>query len=450
MIFLIVLYIIFILFVFFFVKKNYRLLGYDRYDVLLPVNVMLFFSVLGVPYMFYIIEDPSVIYTPINPLDVNDLLIKFIVLQVLCILFFIIGIKSFWNQILGGILGKIDYIQIIPGKNLLILLSVIFYGLFLYNIRSLQLDNIFQIFINRNENISKLGYIYYTQQVIAYYILYLYLLKDKLNLTQKINLGIFFIAFLLSSLLAGGRTQIVYLMIFSFIVLKTKKQFTIKQILKPKYIISAGILLLIIIILPKFRGNAAWKNEEVVEVITSNDDDSYKSYQLLSDISGLDRYLFVIDMFDKHILWYGKGYTDVVKILLHPIVRGDINKVPKGDDGLYLAVMSNEKRFIYEPYRVDDDYMTSFPPGNYAAYMNFGAVGLLFAYFLIGGIANVLYKGCGKGRFEYIYFYTLFISGSIAFSNISILTTVINMITLIILFFIIRIFNPGNIKLQKQ
>jgi hypothetical protein len=450
MIFIIILYIIFILFVFFFVKKHYRFLGYDRYDVLIPVNVMLFFSALTVPYMFYIVKDPTIIYTPIDPLDVNDLLIKFIVLQVLCIIFFIIGTKSFWNRIFGTIIGKIDHINIIPGKNLLILLSIIFYILFLYNIRSLQLDNIFQIFINRNENISKLGYLYYTQQIIAYYVLYLYLLKDKLNLSQKISLGVFFFAFLLSSLVAGGRTQIVYLLIFCFIVLQAKKQFTIKQILKPKYIFAVGIFFLIIIILPKFRGNAAWKNEGVVEVITSSDDDSYKTHQLFSDISGLDRYLFVMDMFDKHVLWYGKSYTDVGKILLHPIIRGDINKVPKGDDGLYLAVMSNEKRFIYEPYRVDDDYMTSYPPGNYAAYMNFGAVGLLLAYFFIGGIANVLYKGCRKGRFEYIYFYTLFISGSIAFSNISILTIIINLVTLIILFFIIRIFNPGNIKLEEK
>ncbi|MFZ4930005.1 O-antigen polymerase [Chryseobacterium sp. Mn2064] len=450
MTFIIILYIIFILGVFFFAKKNYRILGYEKYDALLPINIMLFFSALTVPYMFYIINDPGIIYTPINPLDVNDLLLKFIILQVLSIISFMIGMRSFWSKILGNITANLDHIQIKSGKNLILMLSIVFYALFLYNIKSLNLQSIFEIFINRNEIVSKLGYIYYVQQIIGYYVIYLYLIKDRLNLVQKISLGAFFAAFLMSSLLSGGRTQIVYLLVFCFIVLQAKKQFTIKQVLKPKYLVSAGILFLVIIVIPKFRGGAVWRNEGVVDIITSQDDDSYKSYQLVSDISGLDRYLFIIDMFDKNVLWYGKSYEDIFKILLHPIVRGSIDKLPKGDDGLYLAVMSYEKRFIYEPsYRIDDDYKTSYPPGNYAAYMNFGEIGLLITYFLIGGIANVLYKGCAKGRFKYIYFYTLFISGSIAFSNMIILNFVINIITLFIVFVLVRIFSPGNVKLQK-
>lgn len=449
MIFFIILYIVFILFIFLFVRKHYKILGYEKYDFLLPVNVLLFFSVLGIPYMFYIVEHPEVIYTPINLSNLNDLLFKYIILHVFCILFFIAGTVSFWRKFLSSVIGKLDTIVVIPGKNLIFLLSAMFYILFIYNFKSLQLDNLFQIFINRNENISKLGYIYFTQQIIGYYVLYLYLLRGRLTLVQKINLGIFFITFLMSSLLTGGRTQIAYMLIFCFIVIQIKNPISLKQFLKPKYLLLAGLFFSVIYIIPKFRGTAAWNNEGLVSVLTTKDENSYQSHQLLSDMSGLDRYLFVIDMFDKNELWYGQGYLDVVKILLHPIVRGDISKLPKGDDGLYLAVMSYEKRFINKPYRVDDDYMTSFPPGNYAAYMNFGAIGLLTAYFLLGGIANALYIGCKKGRFKYIYFYTLFISGSIAFSNIALLNIIINSITLVIVFVIIRIFSPGNIKLQR-
>ncbi|PTT34387.1 hypothetical protein DBR28_13645, partial [Chryseobacterium sp. HMWF028] len=318
------------------------------------------------------------------------------------------GTVSFWKKFLSSAIGELDVIVVTPGKNLIFLLSIIFYMLFVYNMKSLQIDNLFQIFIKRNENISKLGYIYFTQQIVGYYVLYLYLLKDKLNTVQKINWGVFFIAFLISSLLTGGRTQIAYMLVFCFIVIQIKKPISIKQFLKPKYLVFAGLFLSVMYIIPKFRGTAAWNNEGLVSVLTTKDDNSYQSHQLMSDLSGLDRYLFVMDMFDRHGFWYGEGYMDVVKILLHPFVRGDINKLPKGDDGLYLAVMSYEKRYIDKPYRVDDDYMTSFPPGNYAAYMNFGAIGLLIAYFLLGGIANTLYEGCKKGRFKYIYFYTLF------------------------------------------
>lgn len=434
---------------FFFFRKNYKLFGYEKYDVLLPINIILFFSVLGIPYMFYIVKHPDVIYTPVNLNNLDNLLLKYILLHAGCILFFIFGTVSFWKKILSSVIGELDIITIKPNKNLLLLLSIIFYLLFVYNFKSLQLDNIFQIFINRNENISKLGYVYYTQQIIGYYVLYLYLLRGKLNLVQKINLGIFFIIFLLSSLLTGGRTQIAYLLIFSLIVIQIKRPISIKQFLKPKYLVFAGLFLSVMYIIPKFRGTAAWNNDGLVSVLTTKDENSYKSYQLMSDLSGLDRYLFVIDMFDKNGFWYGEGYMDVAKILIHPFIRGDISKLPKGDDGLYLAVMSYEKRYIDKPFRVDDDYMTSFPVGNYAAYMNFGMIGLLIAYFLLGGIANTLYQGCKKGRFKYIYFYTLFISGSIAFSNIGLLNIIINSITLLIVFVIIRIFSPGNVKLQK-
>jgi|GEM_PF-4157375 len=449
MTFFIILYIIFLTLVFFFFKKNHRLFGYEKYDFLLPINIILFFSVLATPYMFYIVKHPDVIYTPVDTDNLDNLLFKYILLHIGCIIFFIIGTVSFMKKMLSSLIGKLDIITVGQSKNLLFLLSIIFYLLSVYNFKSLQLDNLFQIFINRNENISKLGYIYFTQQVIGYYVLYLYLLRDRLNLVQKINLGAFFITFLLSSLLTGGRTQILYMLIFCFIVIQIKRPASIKQFFKPKYILLIALFFGVMYIIPKFRGTAAWNNEGLVSVMTTKDENSYQSYQLLSDMSGLDRYLFIIDMFDRHGFWYGEGYVDVVKILLHPIIRSDVSKLPKGDDGLYLAVMSNEKRFIDKPYRVDDDYMTSFPVGNYAAYMNFGAIGLLIAYFLLGGIANTLYQGCKKGRFKYIYFYTLFISGSVAFSNIGFLNIIINSITLVIVFVIIRIFSPGNIKLQR-
>ena len=400
--------------------------------------------------MYVIVGNPAIIYTNIDPNDVDGLLIKYIFLQLFSIIIFIIGAKSFWYRIFSNFIESFDIVVVKHNRNILLILSVLFYILFFYNIKSLDLDSIFQIFTNRNENVSRLGYVYYTQQIIGYYVLYLFLLKDKFRGLQKLNLVLFFVAFLIASLLTGGRTQIIYILIFCLIVIQSKRRISFKQIFKLKYIFVATFLLSIIYIIPKFRGNAAWNNESVESILTTKDSESYSSSQLLADLSGLDRYLFVIDMFDKNTLWYGKGYLDVVKILAHPITRSDINYLPKGDDGLYLAVMSYERKFISEPYRVDDLYKTSYPPGNYAAYMNFGAIGLLFAYFFLGGIANTFYMGCRKGRFKYIYFYTLFIGGSLAFSNIGILNVIINIITLLLVFIIIKILNPANVKFLKQ
>ena len=450
MIFLVTFYLLFLILLFFFTKKNYKLFGYKQYNILFPINILLLFSALAVPYMYIIISNPTIIYTSIDPNDVDGLLFKYIILQTFSIILFIIGAKSFWYRAFSNFMGSFDNVVVKHNRNILVILSVLFYILFYYNIKSLDLDNIFQIFVNRNENVSKLGYVYYAQQIIGYYVLYLFLLKDKFRGLQKINLVLFFIALLIASLLTGGRTQIIYILIFCFIVIQSKRQISFKQIFKFKYIFVATLLLSIIYIIPKFRGNAAGNNESVESVLTTKDDQSYKSSQLLADLSGLDRYLFVIDMFDKNTLWYGEGYLDIVKILAHPFTGSDINDVPKGDDGLYLAVMSYERKFISKPYRVDDLYKTSYPPGNYAAYMNFGIIGLLFSFYFLGGIANTFYMGCRKGRFKYIYFYTLFIGGSLAFSNNSILNVIINIMTLLIVLLIIKILNPANVKFIKQ
>lgn len=451
MILIVIFYFIFICATFFFVKRNYALLGYKEYSIVNPINIVLLYSLIGIPYMFYIIFDPSLIYTPIAAYDLDYLIVKYISIQVFLIFFFIIGGLSVIHDVLKFYLNKLDKITVINTNYLLTFLLLTFYLLFIYNQKQIKVSDIFEIFLTRGDTVSKLGYIFYVQQLIAYYVLYVVINREKLSLFLKLNLLLFFAMFLFSSLISGGRTQIVYLFVFGFLVMSNKNKDLIKNIFKPKYLLMIVFFGVIFFVLPKLR-NANVLSDGLMSLVTTREDDvnNYKFHQLLSDLSGLDRYLFVIDIFDKNRLWLGDGYADIFRILLYPILGPEyFDFLPKGDDGLYLAVMSNENRFLFETFRVDDEYKTSFPPGNYAAYMNFGVVGLIVAYYLLGAIAKALFLGCEKNRFKYIYFYTLFISGSIAFSNICILSTIINGITLFALFIIVLIISPRAIKILK-
>lgn len=417
---------------FFLTKRNYKLLGYEKYSLFNPINIILLYSFVSVPHIFYLLKGEYNLYTPVPFLEVDSTLHKYIFFQIISIILFIIGTKSYLNTVFKHYFQKIDSICSNNLFGVLNLLLVLFYVLFIINLGKIDFASLYLIFIDRNKISAELGFAYRIQQVLGYLIIFLFLNKDKLQFKHKIIFSFFLLTFFMSSLLSGGRTQIVYILFFILITLNNKNNWSISTFLKPKYLVLMALVLATMIILPKLRTSDVVEGNYIEALTKKSNTGDYDNMSILSDISGLDRYLFVIYIFDKNGYWLGDGYMDIWRIVKYNLLGGDfVEFLPKGDDGLYLARMSYENRYV-EPHRVPDDYLTSFPTGNYFAYMNFGPIGLFIAFFLLGAISKMLYDGIVKNRFNYIYFYTLFASGSIAFSNLSVLNFIFNIATLLI------------------
>lgn len=439
---IIIFHVIFLIGVIEFYRISYKKFGYERYDLFNPINVIALFSLLAVPHMFLIAQDPAILYTSITHDKVNNLLIKYIYLHSLCIVLFIWAGNTAICSIVKKILSKFNWIKIKHSSRVVYIMVVLYLTVLIRNFTSLEISTtVLEIFYNRSDSATKIGYYFNIQQVLALFILFLFLKnRNKLSFF-KLKFIAFSIIALLGSLLLGGRTQFLYILIFNVFTYTTltSKEVGIRFFLKSRIVVPFILTLIMLLVIPSLR--TPTNVEQGVENLNISEEYSSNIETVLADMSGLDRYLFVIEWFDEYGYWWGKGYLDLIPSL---IPRSWAPDKPPGDDGLYLNLMSNDKKYIVPPLKPDDFYKTSYPPGNYAAYMNFGPLGLLLGYIFLGALVKAFYDGANQKKFRFVYCYNMFLCGSIGLSNLSILNLLLNLAALFAVYllyiFFIKIF----------
>lgn len=418
------------------IKKPYWF-GYSEDRLFTPIKVYIVLALIGVPHMLMIANKPEeVIYTTINFKIIDELLVKYILLFDAGIILFILGGLSNISFLSTAILKLFQKEKFtINIKGFYILLFFYFF-IFYRNISQLNLaTSIFSIFYERGDNYQKIGYFYLFQQVLASFVYYNFIkLKPQIKHFWGFQIFIFSIFALLGTLLLGGRTSILYLVIFvTFTVDVISLKLSLKSFLRKDIILGFSFIALLFIIIPILRTPS---NTEAgidgIDKIDYSNELSNSSSSVVADLSGLDRYLFILDVFSsEERLWEGQSYLDLLKII-NPFI--DKTTRPPGDDGTYLSTISYKEIYMRPPAKPSELNRISYPSGNFTMYMNFGFIGYLLGIYLLGIIIKILYNLALMKQFNYIFLYNTFISGSIGLSNLGVLAFILNIYTLILLF----------------
>lgn len=126
--------------------------------------------------------------------------------------------------------------------------------------------------------------------------------------------------------------------------------------------------------------------------------------RLLSNLSYIDTYIFIIHYFQNNDFWYGVGYLDLVQRIF-PIYN--LTTPPPIDDGMYI-------RTLFEGWQAkpsmsaENLYKSSWPPETFGAgYLNFGILGVIFFSLIKGLVTGVFYRIAKINKFEPISLFAM-------------------------------------------
>jgi hypothetical protein len=154
--------------------------------------------------------------------------------------------------------------------------------------------------------------------------------------------------------------------------------------------------------------------------------------RISSQLSGLDRGVVIVSYFTPERLWWGRSYLDLPAA---PIPRALLPDKPPVDDGVYVTALAlgNEVRPSLPARQLP---ATSWPPGNWILYMNFGVPGYLLGMFLTGVVIGVAYRymrRCDFSPFS-IYLYGYSVMGGVAFSNYNLVQLMVTVAMAVLVF----------------
>lgn len=416
--------------------KKPKWFGYSEDRLFSPIKVYIMLALIGVPHMILIASRPEeVIYTTVNFKIIDELLLKYIILFDAGVILFILGGLSEITFLSTAILKFFQRDKLTINIKGFYLFLLFYFLIFFRNISQLDLaTSIFSIFYERGDNYQKIGYFYLFQQVLASFIYYNFIrLKPQIKYFWGLQIFVFSLFALLGTLLLGGRTSILYLVIFiAFTVDIVSLKLSLKSFFRRNVILGFAFIGLLFVIIPILRTPSNTEaGIDSIDKIDYSNELSTSSSSIVADLSGLDRYLFILDVFSsQERLWNGQSYLDLLKII-NPFI--DKTTRPPGDDGTYLSTISYKEVYMRPPAKPSELNRISYPSGNFTMYMNFGFIGYLIGIYFLGIIIKVLYNLATMKYFNYMFLYNTFISGSIGLSNLGVLAFILNIYALILL-----------------
>ncbi len=269
----------------------------------------------------------------------------------------------------------------------------------------------------------------------------------KNNMLKKIILiSLVLFTFIILTTL-GGRKSSLEFVIFCIIIWNYKIG-KIKN-LKKKILLLSPLAIFYMIAIPILRTSQdimgyitdiGGFSKEVLSNLTS----------IITEVSYVGHYLFIINYFDNHEFWLGKTFKDLFFVV---IPRSFYPDKPPVDDGVYVKSLVEGMNIAPNaPYTTL--YKSSLPPETFGnMYLNFGFIGVLIGMFLLGLIFRQSYEYMIKN--EYNLFSILIYANiiiSFQLSNLRITQFFSDLLLYMILFsvfFTFKIYKNNNLS-QKR
>ena len=182
-----------------------------------------------------------------------------------------------------------------------------------------------------------------------------------------------------------------------------KKKISIKDIIKPKYIILFVIVLILAMTALSRRTGASNQSFTMMNSLEA----------LVNEYNRVDRDIFSYSYFRSHSRWHGRSYLNILYMFIPSKIWP--NK-PVTDDGLFLMNLILGRKVDPTMGRLDMDLTIGSVPftSQGLAYANFGVIGIIFAGYLTGKLFRFSYKKVNETNSTtttLIYFYVIYIFG---------------------------------------
>jgi hypothetical protein len=229
----------------------------------------------------------------------------------------------------------------------------------------------------------------------------------------------------------GGRSGAVTLVLYAFMTAHYGVHW-FRRFLTRWTVLIGGVLFLFITVMPLFRtANAFEAYTARPSLLLSNLGSAFD--RISFQMSGLDRGLVIVSYFTPERLWGGRSYID---LLSAPIPRRTFPDKPPVDEGVYVTALAIGREVRPSmPARALPS--TSWPPGNWVLYMNFGVLGYLVGMYLTGIGIRASYRYMWASGFSplSIYLYGYSVLGGVGLSNYTIIQGIVT-ITMAVLVFV--------------
>lgn len=246
----------------------------------------------------------------------------------------------------------------------------------------------------------------------------------------------------------GGRKSSIEFVIFCIIIWNYKIG-TIKKV-KRKIIFISPLFIFYMIAVPILRTNQnllSYINDlgSFVKDVFSN------VTSIITEISYVGHYLFIMEHFKENNFWLGKTFTDLFFVVVPRSIYPD---KPPVDDGVYIkSLVEGMSVEPNTPYRLL--YQSSLPPETFGnMYLNFGVLGIIIGMFLLGLIYKKAYDymlETNHSLFSILIYANIIISFQL--SNLRITQLVSDVFLYVIIFgvfFTFDLYKKDNLPSQKE
>ena len=408
-------------------------------DPFSPLTLLTLLGLLNIPYMVLLAFDVDAVsidvkYSPWVH-DIPAAVAKSAFLIALGFLAQVMGLFSSLSVALAArmpVLGA-PRLSLQRCRRAILLAGMVGLGVYLWYIQRIGgLRYLWSVLYLRAILQQGLAYYFYLYSILLTFacLLAVYLLRFRRTPTRYLFavVAVLGVAFVLGS--TGGRTPVVSLvlaalMVYHYAVRRLENIFTARNA------VLGVVMLLFVVVMPLFRAGGATARYTadpsllVDEVMLSLESTA-------SGLSGLDRVLVTQSYFSVDKIWWGASYMD---LLYAPIPRSIFPDKPPVDDGVYVKTIA--EGWEVRPSRPARELsLTSWPMGNFMAFINFWYPGYLLTMFLSGAIIGAAYRYMQRSDYsaDTIYIYNFVIRGGVSVSNYGIVHMVIT-ITMVSLFF---------------
>ncbi|XCA84087.1 O-antigen polymerase [Exiguobacterium mexicanum] len=223
----------------------------------------------------------------------------------------------------------------------------------------------------------------------------------------------------------GGRKSTLFIIIFILLI----SNYSIKKVrfLSPKVVLSIFVGSVYFVTVPILRSSGGFFEN------ISNLGQSMSSSltNLFLGLSYIDHYVLILNNFNLSNFWLGKSFLDM---FFAPIPSFIFPNKPPIDDGMYIRSIAEGWEVTPNSSRLDL-FQSSWPPETFGVmYLNFGIVGIILGFFLLGYIYQKMYNAMLSSNYSFfsIYLYG-FVVLNFEFSNLRIvqLLTILSVILIL-------------------
>ncbi len=411
----------------------------NKLPIFHPAKIIsVIYFIYSVPFLAIAVIDHNLVVNDLVVLkysdNINDLIVKYILYQLIGIIFLFIGVfipmkkkKSKMRFII--LKGKETYKATFRKFLFFIVLG---YITFLYVVINSNGITGLILMMESGGSIGLTQFVIF--QNICLFISAIYLMKSfSLGKVNKVVVLCIYVSYFIIFSLYGGRSNFVLLILISFY---SSTIFSNKiKLINIRNLIVVFMVLFYIVIAPVLRRDTSNLTADYVlkvaekNLLTLAKGNEYVSIQLT-----------ILGGFNSSNIWCGTSYKD----LLYSIIPSSIYKdKPPVDEGMYIYNnLIGNNYSPSTPMRIME--ANSWPPGTMGImFSNFHFLGILFGYLILGLVYNFLYRElwCTKFNAPIVFVY-LFTVIKFELTNFYIFNLIMILFILMLLRTVSRFFMP--------